>query len=77
VGESVEVEIVGGLVEQEDVEARQERGGERRPSGLPPESDAVGCSAMAPSSPSSASVAPMRASRSAPPSAIQRSSASL
>ncbi len=76
-GQPGEVEVVGRLVQQDTSKRLSRVAASETRAAWPPESVAVGWWAMAPSSPRSARVWPMRASRSGPPSASQRSSASL
>ena len=75
--EAGEVEVVGGLVEQEHVEAREQDGGERGPRRLTADSAPISTSSRSPARPTSAHTAPARASRSSPPRARKRSSASV
>jgi hypothetical protein len=73
--EAGEVEVVRRLVEQEDVEAREQDRRERRTGRLAAREVATSRSERRPR-PTSESTAPTRASKSSPPSARKRSSAS-
>ena len=68
-----EVEVVGGLVEQEHVElCQQDRGRARRAAASPPDSVVMSWSRSRSGRSRSAQTGPIRASRSAPPSASHR-----
>jgi hypothetical protein len=72
--EAVEVEVVGGLVEEQHVEAGEQQRREADPRGLAARQPVIGMSSPTPS-PRSAATSPARSSRSAPPRESQRSSA--
>ena len=66
--ETGEVEVVGGLVEQEHVEAGEHDRGEARARACPPDNDGMSRSSTRVGRPRSAHTAPSRASKSAAPS---------
>ncbi len=73
-GQPVQVEVVGRLVEQEDVVPAQQQRSQAGPAACPPDRAVISRSRST-VRPSPAATASARASRSAPPSASHRSSA--